>query len=734
MSQDYNLLIVESPNKSKTIAKYLKDEPERWKVMATLGHILNLPDDEHGIEQRGDAFVGKWIYEKGKKKLVEEIAEVAAQAKAVWVATDPDREGEKIALDIVARANLSQYHRVTFNEITKSEILAVIKDRARTLDVRITEAQRARRYIDREVGYPISQLIRADFKRSHSEYRPSGVGRVLSAALHILAENEKRIEAFVSEPYWQIVVDYAADGIPFRATNQIKFKEENIEQLQEVVHQIRKNSHIIEEFKPDNHDIAPYPPLTTSRLQRGGFYLFGFDPNYSMALAQQLFELGYITYHRTDSYRISDTAVHEMTKVLVDFFGAEHTLVAKREFRKTKKIADAHEAVRPTCFAEEYFPSNIYEIWKQKGDTNILGKDHFKLYEFIFYRTIAVQLKNAVYDKTQVVISVAGVKFKAQANHQLYPGWEMIGGRFIKASERNERDEWKDREVQLPFLTIGDTLAPVNVEAIEKKTRQPDRYGIGRFITTLDDAGIARPSTLDSIIPSLKSKEYVFVRNGMLYVSELGKAVDDWVVAKCPWMADREHAKEFEDKLDLIESGEMGTADELITEYHNLVQALKTELGIDLQVGKPTPSQIEYATKIAQQKGMEIPEGLFESDKSTASFIQKNQIKKVEVGLCPECKTGKVIMRDKIFGCSGFKDGCKFVLWIKSAESFLDRFKIEHTKHFLKEVVQKALGKKPMYLTGIPSKGGSNFDAAIVLSKHETYGWQLGFEFKSKKL
>jgi len=172
----------------------------------------------------------------------------------------------------------------------------------------------------------------------------------------------------------------------------------------------------------------------------------------------------------------------------------------------------------------------------------------------------------------------------------------------------------------------------------------------------------------------------------------------------------------------------MGTADELITEYHNLVQALKKDLGIDLQVGKPTPSQIEYATKIAQQKGMEVPEGLFESDKATASFIQKNQIKRVEVGVCPECNTGKVVMRDKMFGCTGYKEGCKFILWIKSAETFFDRFKIEHTEHFLKEVVQKALGKKPMYLTGIQGKTGNNFDAAVVLSKHETYGWQLGFE------
>jgi len=220
----------------------------------------------------------------------------------------------------------------------------------------------------------------------------------------------------------------------------------------------------------------------------------------------------------------------------------------------------------------------------------------------------------------------------------------------------------------------------------------------------------------------------------MLYVSELGKAVDAWVMAKCPWMADRDHAKDFEDKLDLIASGEIDTADDLINEYHKLVQILRDDLGIDLQVGKPTPSQIEYATNIAKQKKIEIPEGLFGSDTATAAFIKRNQILKVEVGICPECKVGKIVMREKMFGCSEFKGGCKFVLWIKNAELFLDRFKIEHTEHFLKELVQKALEKKPMHLTGIPGKGGNNFDAAIILTKHETYGWQLGFDFKVKKL
>ncbi len=733
-TEPFNLLIVESPNKSKTIAKYLSGETASWRVMATLGHILNLPKDEHGIEFRDDVFWGKWVFEKDKNKIVREIAEVAQLAQEVFVATDPDREGEKIASDVVAKAKLARYHRVTFSEITKAEIVSAINDRRKTVDTCITEAQRARRFIDREIGYPISRMIRADFKRMQRSELPAGVGRVLSAALHILAVNEARIEAFVVETYKQIIVDYAVEGIPFRVTNRTRFKEENLAQLLEVMHLIRTAEHVVEKFAPANQDSAPYTPLTTSRLQRGAFYLFGIEPQKTMTLAQQLFELGYITYHRTDSFRVSDIATDAMIKILLEHYGAEHTLQKKRMYKNTKKISDAHEAIRPTYFEDEYLPGNIYSLWTKKGDTTVLGKDHLKLYEFICYRSLSVQMKNSVYDRTKLWIDVAGVKFIAVANHQLYPGWEQIAGQYIKASEQNSDDSWKERDIQLPRLIVGDTLKPVNIEAIEKKTTHPDRYGIGRFITVLDDAGIGRPSTLDGIVPSMQKKGYVVVRNGMLYVTELGRDVDAWVVEKCPWMADREHAKMIEDQLDQIEAGELQNADSLIRHYHDLVQAVASDLGIDFQIGKPSQNQIAYAQSLAKQNQLEIPENILENEKATAAFIERHKPQRIELGPCPECKDGTVLWHAKMVSCFENKKGCGFLIWHKDAEKFLDRFGIDQGEESIQEIIRCSLGKKPKYFPGIKGKSGTVFNASIVVGKHDQFGWQLTFDFKNKRL
>lgn len=732
----FNLLIVESPAKCKTISKFLKNtETGSWKVMATMGHILNLPKDQHGIEIQNNAFIGTWIFEKGKKKLVQEITDVAKKADKVFIATDPDREGEKIALDLVVKTGLSEYYRVTFNEITRAGVLNALRDNVRLIDNRITEAQRARRYIDREVGYPVSQVMRAHFEETANAFTPHGIGRVSAPALHILHETEKRIEAFVSEPYQQLIVDYVVNGIPFRATNRTKFKLETIEQLQETMHLVRTNEHIVEEYKPVNADVSPFPPLTTARLQRGAFYLFGFEPQHTMALAQKLYEFGYITYMRTDSYHIAETAIHEMIRVLNEHFGPEHTMSIRREFGKQKKkTQDAHEAVRPSHFETEYFPKHINKIWVDKGEDGVLGADHLKLYEFIFYRTLATQMANAVYDRTQVVINVAGVKFYAQANHQIYSGWEMLGSKFLKASDSNEADDWKERDVQIPSMVIGDSLPPVNIDTIDKKTRQPDRYGIGRFVTTLDDAGIARPSTLDTIIPNLKDKEYILIRNGMLYITDLGKEVDKWVVKHCPWLADREHAKELEEKLDRLENGEMSNADDLIHEYHTLVEQLKDSLGILVhRIPKPTAGQIEYAQQLAEKHQIPLPDDVFETKEKTAQFINKHKPTIVEVGKCPSCKTGKVVMLEKNFGCNAYKEGCTFTIWKNRIDGFLDKFQVEHDEALVLKLIEQALKKKPMTLSGLVGQNGT-FSAKIIVKKDPQFGWGLGFDFNTKPL
>lgn len=718
------LMIVESPVKAKTIAGYLKDETDEWTVMATGGHIVNLPKDEHGVIQKDAKFQGQWVLESGKERIVAAIAAEAAISSKVFVVTDPDREGERIAQDVINRAKLKNFYRLSINEITKERILHGLKFECREINNQINEAQKARRLIDREIGYPISQLLRADFKRTQSVFTPKGAGRVISPALHIICEAEVRIDNFTPETYYQIINYYTAGGEQFYAMCKTKFLETQNEELQHALGLVERNAHIIADYKRVNAEISPPPPLITSQLQHSAFYLHDFLPPETMKLAQELFDYGYITYPRSDSYHINDDAARDIIQVVHEHFGPENTLNIKRGFTDPPRAQQGHEAIRPTSFSEERFPSNISKVWAKNGDN--LGEKHLNLYNFIFFRTIATQMKNSIYDTTFCVIQVNEMRFEARANKLLFAGWEELGKKNILGVEI---DEWKDREVSLPRLTIGDPLEPLTIDTVERTTRRPDRYGVGRFITTLDHAGIARPSTIAGIVSSLKNKDYVDIRNGMLYPTEMGRAVDEWICRNCPWLADPLNAKEFEDRLDEIELGITLNADSFIYEYYLKVEELKKALQLEVH-GKfqPSEKQVEYARKLAEKAGSELPKDILTDGKKLNSFIQKNQAQ--SLGKCPACKKGKISDRGEFYGCSDFQIGCKFSMNKKNVLRFLQQFHVPYDDEG--QAIIKAAGTmKPLSFDKLKSKKGF-FSAKIIFKKDEQWGWQLGLEFNRK--
>jgi len=720
------LLVVESPNKAKTIQGYLeKMERGKWLVLSTKGHILDLPENELGLEFGDNDVRAKWLYIKGKKKVVDAIAEAARKAEEVFIATDDDREGEKIAKDVVDRAKIGRYKRITLHEITPKELRKKLVEGARPIDSKVTATAICRRMIDRDVGYPISQIVKYDMKRSGSRFEPRGVGRVISPALHILVERELQIEAFVPEEYKQIRLEYVKDGVHFKATNMLRFTREQEKELNEMLFLLRQEPHIVHNYKQKTADVEPKKPLITSTMQYGAWYLFGMDPKTTMKTAQSLFEKGLITYHRTDSYKISMEAHLEMMELLDEVFGQEYVLSQPRKYKNRPSAQAAHEAIRPTLFTKERFPRYIRESFPD------LTEQERRLYEFIWLRTLATRMKDAVYDVSEVEISIGGNIFKAKAHRQLFDGWERLEGRLLKISDRDD-DDWKDDTVVLPGFIIGEELVPHNISLYEGKTVRPDRYGVGRFITTLDNLGIARPSTLDTIIDSLVRKEYVVIRSGMLYPTEAGKEVDNWVSENAAWLNSVEHAKEFEERLDAIEKGEEGMAMDLVLEYHGLVEELAQRIGyVFRDKDAPTASQIDLIEKIAREKGIEVGEEVFANRKLAEAFLKAHVKKREKLFRCPACREGEVYEGEKNYYC-GAK--CGFVLWKNGIERFFENVGLGDLPAERKmEIVKRSGTTKPVLATGLRGRSGKEFDAKIVLKKDERYGWQLAFSFTKKK-
>jgi len=712
-----NLLIVESPAKAKTIQDYLANLPDTWTVLATGGHIIDLPKSRHGIKHTNNQFIPEWELIDQKKAGLKKIKEAALAATHCFIGSDDDREGEVIASNIIQYAKISDPIRITFTEITEKAIIKAISQGARPLDNARVSAQEARRLVDREIGYPVSQIIRWSFKNNQPEYTPKGVGRIVSPALHLLNETEKHIASFVPIPYSIIYADYNYNGQQFRLTNRHKFTEDQEQELEMTLAHFQEKEHIIYNYQRKTHDIAPYPPLITSRLQRCAFYLFGMEPKATMAIAQQLYEgvligntrKGLITYPRTDSFSISDEACADIINVLSQHYETDYVLSTPRVYKNKANAQQAHEAIRPTAFSSDYFPKALKPY---------LSEEQFLVYRLIWGRTLASQMANAVYDRSTIEIDVGGNRLLGQANTRLFDGWEILDGNQANVSEQNEDERFKTREVSLPAVVIGDTLEPMCVEALQLSTKCPPRFGMGRFITLLDNKGIARPSTIDGIIPSLQHKGYIATRQGMLYVTKLGESVANWTSDNSPWLCDVDMAREFEKELDDIEQSN-GKRDSLIASYVSKVKALKDSLNfVDVALRVPTEQQLEYAKSLANQKNIVIPEETLKNQQLLSKFIKQHTPDVKKIGKCPSCK-GEVIETEKSYRCRAKE--CTFYIVRSQLTRFIDQFHIETSEH---DFAVELFKRKKTPCENMPGKEGKRFNAYLGLNQHDQYGWQ----------
>jgi DNA topoisomerase-1 len=541
------LVIVESPTKAKTIGKYLGSA---YDVKATIGHLRDLPTRELGVDvERG--FEPKYVTIKGKTKTLSELKKAAKTASAIYLATDPDREGEAIAWHVADQLNATApIHRILFHEITKAAIEEALRDPGQ-IDDRKVDAQQARRILDRLVGYKASPILWHSIKTGLS------AGRVQTVALRLIVEREREIRAFKPQEYWSIEALCAKDGQTFEAAlTKVGGHKPQLHSEADalaVVNAVRPMPFVVSKVEKRNRRKNPGAPFTTSTLQQEAAKKLGFSSRRTMRAAQDLYEgvdvgedgpVGLITYMRTDSPQVSDTAVASVRSFIKKNYAKPYLPAAPNVYspKKNARVQGAHEAIRPTDVGRR--PEQIQQY---------LEPDQYRLYQLIWQRFVASQMTPAVYDMTVVDFNLGEYLFRATGSVLVFDGYHVL------YTEGREKEEGKtmDDLPPIPPLVVGDRVEVREITPNQHFTEPPPRYSEASLVKELERLGIGRPSTYSAIISTLSAREYVRVDQRRFFPSELGETVEKIMVGKFPEIFNVEFTSEMEEELDRIEDGEL---------------------------------------------------------------------------------------------------------------------------------------------------------------------------------
>ncbi len=654
------LVVVESPAKAKTIGKILG---RNYKVVASVGHVRDLPKSTLGIDVENN-FEPKYITIRGKGPIVQDLKRHAKKADKIFLATDPDREGEAISWHLahVLKLDENDSVRVEFNEITKEAIKRAMKN-PRQIDLNLVDAQQARRMLDRLVGYKISPLLWRKIRKGLS------AGRVQSVALKLICDREVEINNFKPEEYWSIVSNLKKNKETFEAKFYGEFKdkkEHKIElksksEVDEILDRIDKNNFVVSDVKKGKKRRNPYLPYTTSTMQQDASRRLRFTTKKTMMLAQQLYEGidikgeasgGLITYMRTDSTRISDTAVDVATSLIKEKYGDEYSNGGKTYSKKKKKDQqDAHEAIRPTDILKE--PDKI---------KSSLTKDQYNLYKMIWERLMASQMKPAVYDTYSVVINSNDIIFKANGSILSFEG-------FLKVYEANDQEE---KDSRLPRLEKGDKLSVKDITPNQHFTKPPGRYSEASLIKVLEELGIGRPSTFSPTIGTIIARNYVEFEKRTFMPTELGVLVNDLLVEYFKEVINEEFTADLEEKLDEIADGNL-TWRQVVADFYVDFDVLMKKADKEIE-------EIEIKDEVTDipcekcGEMMVIKHGrygkflacpAYPDCKNTKAIVEKIDVK------CPKCG-GEVIKRKSkkgrvFYGCNKYPE-CDFVSWNQPVE------------------------------------------------------------------
>ena len=534
------LIIVESPAKANTIKKFLGGST---KVVASMGHIRDLPKSKMGIDIEHD-FEPEYINIRGKGDLIKSLKKDAKQAKKVYLATDPDREGEAIAwhLNYILKPENDKIVRVTFNEITKGAVQKAIKE-PRDINLNIVDAQQARRVLDRIVGYKISPLLWKKVKRGLS------AGRVQSVAVKLIVDREEEIEKFIPEEYWNIYAHLEDENTKkqfearYYGKNGKKLEIHNKEQVDEILNEIKNAKYIVKEVKRGEKKRNAAPPFTTSTMQQEASRKLGFTLKKTMSVAQNLYEgvkvpekgsIGLITYMRTDSTRISEVARQAAKEHIVDKYGENY--YENRYYKTSKDSQDAHEAIRPTY--AELEPDKIKDS---------LTNDQYKLYKLIYNRFMASQMSSAIYNTMAVTIDANNNTFKANGQNLKFKGFMTL---YVEGTDTEEQESG-----MLPDLTENQELKEIKIDPKQSFTEPPARYTEASLVKVLEEKGIGRPSTYSPTITTILERRYIEKQQKQLVPTELGKIVNKLLTENFTDIINVEFTADIENQFDKIAEG-----------------------------------------------------------------------------------------------------------------------------------------------------------------------------------
>lgn len=646
-----NLVIVESPAKAKTISKYLG---KNYTVEASMGHVRDLPKSKLGVDIE-DNFNPKYITIRGKGELLSKLKKAAKKADKIYLATDPDREGEAISWHLANILNISEDEkcRIVFNEITKTAVKSSIKE-ARKININLVDAQQARRILDRLVGYEISPILWKNIKWGLS------AGRVQSAALKLICDREEEINRFEPKEYWSVDCIATKDRKKFPIKlSQYKGKKIEIntkEESDEIIKDLKKDKFIVTKVKKGTKVKNPLPPFTTSTLQQEASKKLNFMTKRTMSIAQVLYEgvevkgygtVGLITYMRTDSVRISDEAQGKALEFINSNFGEDYAPNSPRIYKGKKNIQDAHEAIRPS----------IIDITPEIAK-NSLTSEQYKLYSLIWNRFMASQMASCELNTNNIEIKNGDYKFRASGSTIKFEG-------FMKLYEYLTEEDSED--VSLPKLEENDELNKVDIEGKQHFTQPPARYSEASFVKLLEEKGIGRPSTYVPTITTILSRDYIKREKKTLFPTELGFIVNNMLSEYFKQIVDVDFTAEMERNLDHIEEGQ--------EEWRKVVGEFFEPLKIAIDKAEKEVSKVVIEDKVSDVpcdkcgRMMVIKHGRYGDFLACPGYPECKNAKPIVEEIeapCPKCG-GKLLAKKskkgkKFFGCANYPQ-CDFVSW-----------------------------------------------------------------------
>ena len=647
-----NLIILESPSKAKTVKKILGSG---YNIEACVGHIRDLPKSSFGVDVDND-YEPKYITIRGKGDILAGLRKQAKTAKKVYLATDPDREGEAISWHLMHALKLDEGNteRIVFNEITQTAVKKALKE-ARKIDMDLVDAQQARRVLDRMVGYRISPLLWRKVKKGLS------AGRVQSVVLKLVCDREEEVEQFIPDEYWTLELDVApASGkgkvtVRYSVSGNDKKELKTEADVSVVLDAIKSGNIEVTEVKQGTRQKKPRPPFTTSTLQQEASKLFSYATSRTMRVAQQLYEgvdikgegtVGLVSYIRTDSPRISDEAYVDAKEQIVALYGESYLPHERAEYKSKGRTQDAHEAIRPTNAARR--PDDI--------KASLTG-EQYKLYKLIWERFIASQMSPANYDTLSVKVRANGISFRASGSLLKFEG-------YLAVYSKNEETE---KDVNMPSLAVGDKLNLLQVKPAQHFTQPPPHYSEGSMVRTMEELGIGRPGTFAQTITTLITRGYVTKENKVLYPTELGEIVNEIMEEYFDNIVDVDFTAQMENSLDSVELGEV--------EWKNVIRNFYPTFAEKMQMAEEKIGEIEVRdeeTDILCEhcgRNMVIKFGRFGKFLACPGFPDCRNAKPLleEAGVpCPLC-SGQVVIKKskkgrKYFGCENAPD-CDFISW-----------------------------------------------------------------------